>query len=464
MKKLLRFFATAFVLCFAFSVSAQTSMDYNILIEDLEFQPGVTIDINVNVYVNENAVNWNDHGKIFAVEGMIHTANCWKPFAEELFLNGPQGAHINEFFAIDMPGRGGSGLPEGLNGAGTPFLLDQMYIEDFVNVISGAISYLNNEMDIHPNTIMGHSLGGIEVIVLQDMLVAQGSNMRLEFGIKNAILLAPAIPAPLDWAFINGPGSDALAAYAVYMPGIGMVLDVPYYVWPFLFFTNTCCYFPPQMVPGAPTPAEVLANGYSCIEAGPLVYQIAGREIPEGLPYPYMPRVTAEPDIFRPNHGVQLTIIADEFDKMMIPEEEWALYQYLTRDKHGKGFLLAEGEETCHDTHISDPHALVSLLNKPGFFKNEEMLTTIEKSNVDFTIFPNPTTGQFVINYNLPADTFVSLKVYNILGEEIAVIQHESKQAGIYTINPDLSAIQPGIYLMRMDAGELQKVSKLVIK
>lgn len=464
MKKLLRSFATVFVLCYAISAGAQTSMDYNILIEDLEFQPGVTIDINVNVYVNENAVNWNDHGKIFAVEGMIHTANCWKPFAESLFENGPQGVHINEFFAIDMPGRGGSGLPEGLNGAGMPFLLDQMYIEDFVHVIAGAISYLNSELDIHPNTIMGHSLGGIEVIVLQDMLVAQESNMRLEFGIKNAILLAPAIPAPLDWAFITGPGSDALAAYATYAPGIGLVLDVPYYVWPFLFFTNTCCYFPPQMVPGAPTPAEVMANGYCSIEAGPLVYQIAGREIPEGLPYPYKPRVTAAPDIFRPDHGVQLTIIADEFDKMMMPEEEWALYQYLTKDKHGKGFLMAEGEETCHDTHISDPDAIVALLNKPYFFKQGEVIATHESDNIEFAVYPNPASGQFVIQYNLQEDAFVNIRVYNLLGSEVAEIQQQNMIAGMYKVIADISSLRPGTYLLSLEAGELQRNLLLVIK
>ncbi len=122
------------------------------------------------------------------------------------------------------------------------------------------------------------------------------------------------------------------------------------------------------------------------------------------------------------------------------------------------------GEETCHATHISDPHAMVSLLNKPSFFKNEEMLTSIEESNVEFAAYPNPSTGQFLINYNLPYDSFVTLKVYNMLGEEVAVIQQESKPAGIYTISPDLSAIPPGIYLMRMDAGEQNNVSKLVIK
>ncbi len=282
------------VLLTTFMVSAQPSMDYSIMVSDIEFQPGVTIDINVNVYVNENAHNWANHGKILAVEGMAHTANCWKPFAEELFLRTDPQLEINEFYAIDMPGRGGSGLPQGLNSLGNTFLLDQMYIEDYLAVIEGVVSYLNNELNVHPTTIMGHSLGGLEVIMLQNKLLNEGTNLRKAFGFKNAVLLAPAVPAPLDWAFVSGTGGSALLAYVAYIPGRGTMLDLVSppncYAWPYIFFTNTCCYFAPNMVPGAPSPPEVIAKGYNAMEPGPLCLQIAGMPIPPGMPYPYKPK------------------------------------------------------------------------------------------------------------------------------------------------------------------------------
>ncbi len=136
MKNILKLITLWIACLMAVNVASQSSLDYNILIEQIEFQPGVTIDINVNVYVNENATNWANHGKIFAIEGMAHTANCWKPFAEELFLSAPPSAHINEFYAIDMPGRGGSGFPQGYNPAsGTDFKLADMYLEDYIAVI-----------------------------------------------------------------------------------------------------------------------------------------------------------------------------------------------------------------------------------------------------------------------------------------------------------------------------------------
>lgn len=457
-------FATAFVLCMALFMRAQTSMDYNIFIEDIEFQPGVTIDIDVNAYVNENATNWANHGKIFAIEGMAHTANCLKPLAEEFFLNPPQ-TEINEFFAIDMPGRGGSGVPEGLNSMGQPFLLDQMYIEDYLVVIQGAIEYLIQELGIQPNTIMGHSLGGLEVIMLQNKLIDEGTNLRKAYGFKNAVLLAPAPPAPIDWGFISGTGGSALLSYVAYIPGLGTMLDLVSppncYAWPYIFFTNTCCYFPPYMVPGAPTPAEVITNGYNAMEPGPLCLQIAGMEIPPGLPYPYKPRVEANPNIFKSKHGVQLTIISDEFDKMMTPGEELELYEFLTGDFKHKRLFEVLGDETCHDTHISDPHAIVELLDSPSIFKSSETEQGLEV-NCNVAIYPNPVKDNAVISYENIQDGIVSIRLFNSCGTEVTGLLNEFQNAGHQKISFNIQKLPAGVYFVNVTTGKETKTRKII--
>ena len=448
--------------------------DYSILIEDIEFQPNVTIDINVNVYVNENAVNFADHGKIVAIEGMAHTANCWKPFAEELFLNGPQGAHLNEFFAIDMPGRGGSGFPVGWNYvSGDVFKLADMYLEDYLAVIEGVISYLNDEMGVYPKTIMGHSLGGLEVILLQDMLIAQGTNLRQKYQIKNAILLAPGIPAPLPWAFL-GAGGTQLIPYAIENPDHGWILDLPFYLWPWLFFTNTCCYFPPgnpygyppAMVPGAPDAATVLANGYNSIEAGPLLLHMAGYPIAvldSNSHHPTRPRVSANANIFKPQHGVQLTIFAEEYDKMMLPEEVQALYIYLTGDTRLRKFLLVEGEETCHDTHISDPHALVALLNNPNFFKSGETDAPESlEASAEISIFPNPAGPRVNVIYNLENDGPVSISLFDSRGSACITPEENMKASGQHTGTLDISHLPAGVYFLQLKTDQVNKTVKVV--
>ena len=452
-------FTTAIVLCMAFYSNAQTSMDYNILINDIEFQPGVTIDINVNVYVNENATNWANHGKIFAVEGMAHTANCMQPLAEELFLNPPQ-MEINEFFAIDMPGRGGSGLPEG-----TGFLLEDMYLEDYLAVIEGALDYLNNELNVYPSTIMGHSMGGLEVIMLQNKLVNEGTNLKKKYKIKNALLLAPAIPAPLNWEYINGGGSSALVPFVASSPDYGIYLNLPYVVWPYVFFTNTCCYFAPNMVPGAPTPAEVLANGYNSIEAGPILLQLSGMD-PAGLglppsAYPYKPRPVVEEGIFKPKNGVQLTIVCDEFDKMMSPDDEWILYKYLTNDKHDKRFIVVLGDETCHDTHISDPHAVVELLDKPYIFKSSEVGEDITFTH-NVKVYPNPVLSNSTIEVELDQSTNLELCIYNQVGQLIKTIYNGQMEKGNHTLQLTTEKLPVGLYTLRVQSGDKSEIIKII--
>jgi alpha-beta hydrolase superfamily lysophospholipase len=174
MRTLFKMVSTLLVCIVMLSFSVQASSDYTVLIEDIEFQPGVTIDINVNVYVNEDAIVGDDVIKIFAIEGMAHTSNCWKPLAEELFTQGLQGKVINEFFAIDMPGRGDSGFPQGWNPvSAASFKLADMYLEDYIAVIRAAIHHLNALPGIQIDFIMGHSLGGLEVILLQDLLISE---------------------------------------------------------------------------------------------------------------------------------------------------------------------------------------------------------------------------------------------------------------------------------------------------
>ena len=246
MKTFFKSIATTIMCLIALTAFAQPSMDYNILIEDIEFQPGVTIDINVNVYVNENATNWADNGKLIAIEGMAHTANCMKPMAEEMFLRTDPQLEVNEFFAIDSPGKGLSGIPEG-NG----FMFDDLYFENYMDIFFSVIGYLNNDVGIYPRTIMGHSLGGLYVLKLQDTLVKQGTNLKEQFGITNTILLAPAIPAPLDWSFIGSPLAGALLGYAEFFtPEYGSILNIPPKHGHLFCLPTPVVILPPTLCPG----------------------------------------------------------------------------------------------------------------------------------------------------------------------------------------------------------------------
>lgn len=249
-------------------------------------------------------------------------------------------------------------------------------------------------------------------------------------------------------------------------PDHGWILDIPFYIWPYLFFTNTCCYFAPNMVPGAPTPAEVLANGYNSIEAGPLLFHMAGLPLTILDPnthHPTRPRVSANANIFKPQHGVQLTIFAEEFDKMMSPVEEEALYIYLTGDTRLRKFLLVEGEETCHDTHISDPHALVALLNNPNFFKSGEAeIETIGGYAMDLTVFPNPAGSNIQVGYLLEKDGPVSIELFDSRGASFYRMEDQVQPSGMHNQVIDLKPVPAGVYFIRMRSDQQVKTVKVV--
>lgn len=466
MKKLMLFFGL--IVAVAMIGRSQNSLDYNFMIHDLEFEPGVTIDININVYVNEHASNWADHGKIFAIEGMAHAANCWIPLAEALFEREDPSLEVNEIYAIDMPGKGLSGLPEG-NG----FMFEDLYLEHYISILRCVLSYLNDEMNVYPSTIMGHSLAGLEVIMLQQTLLDENTNMRKEFKIKNAILLAPAPPAECPWFFLDsGMGEARLSPMTNQMAGYGLTLNIPPTVWPFMFFINPfynpTAYPPPDpncLVPNAPFPQQAVVNGYIGYEPGPLIFQLGGVQIPpEKGDYPFVPRPVVDDEIFMPKNGVELTIIADQFDLLMSPSEMEFLYMKLTKDNQKERFFVVMGDETCHDTHISDPHAIVDILDQPSFFKSIEVPGEEVSAIASMEIRPNPATDHATIYFDLSIESTVELHILDSRGALVMNCLSGQYSAGEHKVSINTDQLTPGLYFCQLQSNENKFVSKLLVK
>jgi subtilisin family serine protease len=66
--------------------------------------------------------------------------------------------------------------------------------------------------------------------------------------------------------------------------------------------------------------------------------------------------------------------------------------------------------------------------------------------------YPNPFNPKTVISYQLPAMSRISLKIYDILGREVAVLANEVKAAGKYSIQWDAHALSSGVYFYRLQA------------
>lgn len=77
--------------------------------------------------------------------------------------------------------------------------------------------------------------------------------------------------------------------------------------------------------------------------------------------------------------------------------------------------------------------------------------------------YPNPFNPSTNITFSLPKSQFVSLRLYDILGNEAAVLVNGYKEAGTYTVHYDASNLPSGIYIYTIRAGQFTDSKKLLL-
>ncbi len=75
--------------------------------------------------------------------------------------------------------------------------------------------------------------------------------------------------------------------------------------------------------------------------------------------------------------------------------------------------------------------------------------------------YPNPFNPSTTINFTIPNSEFVTLKVFNILGSEVATLVNENLAAGAYRFNFEAANLASGIYLYELNAGNFREIKKM---
>jgi len=91
--------------------------------------------------------------------------------------------------------------------------------------------------------------------------------------------------------------------------------------------------------------------------------------------------------------------------------------------------------------------------NKENFLNNFELQQN----------YPNPFNPSTSIQYAIASRQFVTLKVYDVLGKEIATLVNEEKPSGHYEINFNASNLASGIYYYQLRAGEFVETKKMLL-
>ncbi len=77
--------------------------------------------------------------------------------------------------------------------------------------------------------------------------------------------------------------------------------------------------------------------------------------------------------------------------------------------------------------------------------------------------YPNPFNPSTTIEYSIPKDANVSIKIYDVLGKEVATLVNDQKSAGTYIINWNASNFSSGLYFYRINAGEFTQTRKMFL-
>ncbi len=77
--------------------------------------------------------------------------------------------------------------------------------------------------------------------------------------------------------------------------------------------------------------------------------------------------------------------------------------------------------------------------------------------------YPNPFNPTTKLRYDLPTQSQVSIKVYNVLGEEVMVLVDEVQEAGFKSLEFNASALPSGVYYLRIQADKFSDIKKMLL-
>ncbi len=113
---------------------------------------------------------------------------------------------------------------------------------------------------------------------------------------------------------------------------------------------------------------------------------------------------------------------------------------------------------------------VIDSLNPSVYNINLNFLTTSVYEEIEFPSsfylsqnYPNPFNPGTVISWQSPVGSLQSLKVYDVLGREVAALVNEFKEAGKHSVEFDAAGLPSGVYFYRLNAGSFSETKKMIL-
>ena len=91
------------------------------------------------------------------------------------------------------------------------------------------------------------------------------------------------------------------------------------------------------------------------------------------------------------------------------------------------------------------------------------VISEVPKEYVLQQNYPNPFNPSTTIRFAIPKGEFVEIKLYDLLGREVATLVSDPFEAGTYAVDFDASKLASGVYFYRIEAGEFKDVKKMLL-
>ena len=105
-------------------------------------------------------------------------------------------------------------------------------------------------------------------------------------------------------------------------------------------------------------------------------------------------------------------------------------------------------------------------IDTDGTFEYSETIDTKIDLNTEFKLsqnYPNPFNPSTIIKYEIKQKSFVTLIIYNALGEVVSTLVKTTQSAGKYEVDFDASALTSGIYIYKLQSDEKIKSNKMLL-
>jgi hypothetical protein len=145
--------------------------------------------------------------------------------------------------------------------------------------------------------------------------------------------------------------------------------------------------------------------------------------------------------------------VPPEFSVMLVDE-----VLKTTQDVRERGSYVVPAKQTA------DPSRYKLLAGKPEFIQQQIALNNLIPTSYELSQnFPNPFNPVTTIRYGLPRESHVTLKIYNLLGQEVATLVDGVQQKGYRSVAFGGVGFASGVYLYRLQADGYSSTKRLVL-